>query len=83
MTHPYLLQPLTAEESIVIRTIAKKIAVAVGNSDQDLTVQALAFTLLGAVELTYELSSQEAIDFCADCIRRYGQEWRKIHEVRS
>jgi hypothetical protein len=68
-----LPQRVSPQEQDAINGIIEKISSAVDGTDMHELTQALALFLIHIVQDAYELSQRDAVDFTADCIRRYGQ----------
>lgn len=66
-------QKMTPSQQVKIQNLIVKITDVVEHGDDDCVIQALSFCLLGKIKVVCNLSQRDAVDFCAECFKRYGQ----------
>ena len=67
------MQQMTTQQKAGVCEIIEKIHAVIEHDDMHLVLQALGFLMLGGIETEYKMPRRMAVDFCADCIKKYGQ----------
>lgn len=73
--HDLTPQRMGEKKQSEVEKLVRKICAVIDHDDgdDDAAIQALSFCLLARIQVTFELSKRDAVDFAAECFRRYGQ----------